>query len=93
MVAEQRADADEEEGGHHEEEQDVELGVRVGELFLPSGKSRGCSSQPTNTSVPVFAVMLCFFPIVTLSVKHCKIQLHDEIHLHSGGIKNAFSQC
>lgn len=34
VVAEQRADADEEEGGHDEEEQDVELGVRVGELFL-----------------------------------------------------------
>lgn len=34
VVAEQRADADEEEGGHDEEEQDVELCVRVGELFL-----------------------------------------------------------
>lgn len=34
VVAEQRADADAEEGGHDEEEQDVELGVRVGQLLL-----------------------------------------------------------
>lgn len=34
VVTEQRADADEEEGSHDEEEQDVELGVCVGELFL-----------------------------------------------------------
>lgn len=34
VVAEQRADADAEEGGHDEEEQDVELGVCVGELLL-----------------------------------------------------------
>lgn len=34
MVAEKRHDADEEQGRHKEEEQDVELGVCVRQLFL-----------------------------------------------------------
>lgn len=41
VVAEQRADADAEEGGHDEEEQDVELGVRVGKLFLKKREDIG----------------------------------------------------
>lgn len=41
MVAEQRADADAEEGGHDEEEQDVELGVCVGELLLQKWEEIG----------------------------------------------------
>lgn len=34
MVGEEWANADEEQGGHDEQKQDVELGVRVGQLFL-----------------------------------------------------------
>lgn len=34
MVGEEWADADEEQGGHNEQKQDVELGMRVGQLFL-----------------------------------------------------------
>lgn len=37
VVAEKGDDADEEQGRHKEEEQDVELGVRVGQLFLQRG--------------------------------------------------------
>lgn len=37
MVAEKRHDADEEQGRHKEEEQDVELGMCVRQLFLQRG--------------------------------------------------------
>lgn len=40
VVAEQGADADAEEGCHDEEEQDVELGMCVGELFLRKRSER-----------------------------------------------------
>lgn len=34
MVGEEWADADEEQGSHDEQKQDVELGMRVWQLFL-----------------------------------------------------------
>lgn len=37
MVAEKRHDADKEQGRHKEEEQDVELGMCVRQLFLQRG--------------------------------------------------------
>lgn len=50
VVAEEWADADEEQGGHDEQKQDVELGVRVGQLFLEKWEEReqGCSSHQSD---------------------------------------------
>lgn len=74
MVAEQRADADAEEGGHDEEEQDVELCVRVGEHFLHEWEEIRTADSHSNKFFDII-----YFDSLSIVVL---VDLHEEEHLH-----------
>lgn len=77
MVAEQRADADAEEGSHDEEEQDVELGVRVREHFLHEWEEIRAADSHSNKLFDIIYFDSFFIKSIVVLV-----DLHEEEHLH-----------